>query len=164
MPQAPTRSRVHTGSHWGVYQADMQDGRLAAVIPHPQDPHPAPFLAGVPSAVYHESRIQQPMVRQGYLEQGLASNRAGRGVEPFVPVSWDQALDLIASALSRVTQRHGNEAIFASAGWASAGTFPHAGSQLFRFLNSLGGYVRSVTNWSSLNLSGFVAARNGPNT
>jgi biotin/methionine sulfoxide reductase len=148
MPQAPTRSRVHTGSHWGVYQADMQDGRLAAVIPHPQDLYPAPLLEGVPSAVYHESRIQQPMVRQGYLEHGLASNRAGRGVEPFVPMSWDQALDLIAGELGRVKQMHGNEAIFASSGWASAGTFHHAGSQLFRFLNSLGGYVSSVTNWS----------------
>src|SRR2546421_8445001 len=104
MPQAPTRSRVHTGAHWGVYQADIQDGRLAAVIPHPQDPHPAPLLEGVPSAVYHESRIQQPMVRQGYLEHGPASNRAGRGVEPFVPMSWDQALDLIAGELGRVKQ------------------------------------------------------------
>ena len=30
----------------------MQYGRLAAVIPHPQDPHPAPLLEGVPSTVY----------------------------------------------------------------------------------------------------------------
>lgn len=148
MAQASTLASVHTGSHWGAYQANLQDGRLVTVTPHPQDPAPAPLLEALPSAVYHESRIAQPMVRQGYLEHGPASDRAGRGVEPFVPVSWDQALDLLAGELRRVQQTYGNEAIFASSGWASAGVFHHAGSQLFRFLNGLGGYVSSVTNWS----------------
>ncbi len=35
-----------------------------------------------------------------------------------------------------------------SYGWASAGRFHHAQSQLHRFLNCLGGYVRSVNNYS----------------
>ena len=158
MSQVPTRSRVHTGSHWGVYQADAQEGRLAAVIPHPQDPHPAPLLAGVPSAVYHESRIPQPMVRQGYLQHGMASDRAGRGVEPFVPVSWTEALDLIAAELTRVKHTFGNEAIFASSGWASAGHFTMPRTQLFRFLNGFGGFLSQVTNWSFGAASGHRAA------
>ena len=36
------------------------------------------------------------------------------------------------------------------AGWASAGRFHHAQSQIHRFLNTaLGGYVRSVNSYSS---------------
>ena len=148
MPQASTPTTFHTGSHWGVSQAHVHAGRLTSLTPHPQDPQPAPLLEALPSALYHESRIQQPMIRQGYLDHGPASNRAGRGVEPFVPVSWDQALDLLATELGRVQQTYGNEAIFASSGWASAGVFHHAGSQLFRFLNGLGGCLNTVTNWS----------------
>lgn len=149
MPQASVAStRVHTGAHWGVYQAEVQEGRLIGVIPHAEDTEPTPLLDGVPSAVYHETRIQQPMVRQGFLEHGAASNRAGRGVEPFVPVSWDQALDLVAAELKRVRTTYSNEAIFASSGWASAGLFHSAGPQLFRFLNGYGGFIGQVTNWS----------------
>ena len=44
---------------------------------------------------------------------------------------------------------HGNEAIYGgSYGWASAGRFHHAQSQLHRFLNCLGGYIRSVNSYS----------------
>ena len=47
---------------------------------------------------------------------GVGSNRAGRGVEPFVAVSWDEALDLVAAALMRVKETYGNAAIYASSG------------------------------------------------
>ena len=148
MRTTPSYVQIHTGSHWGIYDADVHDGRLAAVRPFAQDPQPAALLDALPSGVYHQSRIACPMVRQGYLERGSASDRAGRGVEPFVPVSWDQALDLVAAELQRVKSTYGNEAIYASSGWASAGVFHNAGTQLFRFLNGFGGYVSQVTNWS----------------
>lgn len=141
-------TRVHTGSHWGVYAAEVQDGRVVAVQPFADDPHPTPLIEAMPDALYHDSRIPRPMVRQGYLKHGVASDRAGRGVEPFVPVPWDEALDLVAAELRRVKQTYGNEAIFASSGWASAGVFHHAASQLYRFLNGFGGFVNQVTNWS----------------
>ena len=49
----------------------------------------------------------------------------------------------------RIRTTHGNEAIFAgSYGWASAGRFHHAQSQLKRFLNAAGGFVRSKGNYS----------------
>jgi biotin/methionine sulfoxide reductase len=148
MSHVVSRSRVHTGSHWGVYDADVQDGQLVAVQPFAQDPHPTPLIAAMPTAVYHESRIRQPMVRRGYLKEGPASDRTGRGAEPFVPLSWDEALDLIATELRRVKNTYGNAAIYASSGWASAGIFHNAGTQLYRFLNCLGGYVSQVTNYS----------------
>jgi len=48
-----------------------------------------------------------------------------------------------------VRRAHGNEAIFGgSYGWASAGRFHHAQSQIHRFLNCIGGYVAHTDNYS----------------
>ncbi|MEC8822308.1 MAG: molybdopterin-dependent oxidoreductase, partial [Pseudomonadota bacterium] len=45
---------------------------------------------------------------------------------------------------------HGNTAIFAgSYGWASAGRFHHAQSQLHRFINLLGGSTRAMNSYST---------------
>ena len=54
-----------------------------------------------------------------------------------------------AGELNRVKQAHGNAAIFGgSYGWSSAGRFHHAQSQVHRFLNAFGGYVRHVDSYS----------------
>jgi biotin/methionine sulfoxide reductase len=148
MSTATDRPLVHTGAHWGVFDAEVHDGQLRAVRPAAHDPHPTPLIDALPSAITHASRVRRPMVRQGYLKHGWRSDRAGRGVEPFVPVSWDAALDLVAAELRRVKDTYGNEAIFASSGWASAGGFHQASAQLYRFLNDFGGYLSQVTNWS----------------
>src|SRR5581483_2204280 len=72
-----------------------------------------------------------------------------RGHDPFVEVSWDEALDLLAAELVRVREASGNEAIFGgSYGWASAGRFHHAQSQLKRFLGLFGGYTASRSTYS----------------
>ena len=68
----------------------------------------------------------------------------------YVPVSWDLALDLVVDAIKRTKAELGNEGIFAgSYGWASAGRFNHAQSQLKRFMNLAGGFVRHVNTYSS---------------
>ncbi len=73
----------------------------------------------------------------------------GRGGEPFVAVTWDEVLERIAAELSRVRDDFGNSAIFGgSYGWASAGRFHHAQSQLKRFLNCAGGFTSSVNTYS----------------
>jgi len=93
-------------------------------------------------------RVKRPAVRRGWLEHGPGATDA-RGHEPFVEVGWDKALDLIAVELGRVRDRYGNSAIFGgSYGWASAGRFHHAVGQLHRFLNLIGGYVKSVDSYS----------------
>ena len=89
------------------------------------------------------------MVRQGWLEGGPGCTDS-RGQEPFVPISWDMALQLAADELERVRKQHGNTAIYGgSYGWASAGRFHHAQGQIHRFLNLLGGYVRSENSYSA---------------
>ena len=101
------------------------------------------------NALDEDVRIPQPMIRQGYLKQRYDSDGARRGIEPFIPVSWELALDLAAGAIQRVTGEFGNEAIYGgSYGWASAGRFHHATSQVHRFLNTAGGYTRSVDSYS----------------
>ena len=92
----------HSSSHWGAIEAHVEDGRLTAVKPFAKDSNPSPIINSLAGAVYHRSRIERPMVRAGYLRNGIASDRAKRGAEPFVPVSWDEALALVASELARV--------------------------------------------------------------
>ena len=135
-----------TLSHWGLARPVVQDGRLVGMAPDPRDPNPTRINDNFLDAVQSPMRILQPMVRRGYLDgdQGRA-----RGEDGFVPVGWDRAAALVASHLQSVIARHGNEAIFGgSYGWASAGRFHHAQSQIHRFLNLAGGYVRSVNTHS----------------
>ncbi|WP_373320364.1 molybdopterin-dependent oxidoreductase [Virgisporangium aurantiacum] len=72
------------------------------------------------------------------------------GRDEFVELDWDEVLDLLAAELRRVRAEHGNEAIFGgSYGWASAGRFHHAQSQLHRFLNLFGGFTGSRNSYSN---------------
>ncbi len=140
--------RPHT-SHWGVFSARLKDGELE-VRPHPDDPDPNGIIGNFPGALQHRARIAQPMVRRGWLERGPGPDDR-RGRDDYVPMSWDSVLDLLGAELARVRDTRGPGAVFGgSYGWASAGRFHHAQSQIHRFLNtSLGGYVRSVNSYSS---------------
>jgi biotin/methionine sulfoxide reductase len=134
-------------THWGAFEAVSDGARLTEVRPWRGDPEPMPLIGNVASAQHHPARIDVPHVRQGWLDHGPGA--PGRGDEPFVPVSWDLALDLLAGELRRVYRDHGADAVYGgSYGWASAGRFHHAQSQVHRFLNCLGGYVRHVNSYS----------------
>jgi len=142
-----TRGLPHS-SHWGAFSVLLR-GEGIEVVPHPQDPDPSALLGNIPASASHPARIARPMVRRGWLEHGPGSDER-RGSEEFVPVSWPCALDLVAEELRRVYAAYGPRAIFGgSYGWASAGRFHDAQSQIHRFLNLAGGYVRSVGSYSS---------------
>ena len=144
-----SRKLVPVSSHWGNYLAEVADDKLIAIHPYASDPDPTPIGQSLLNALDEDVRIPQPMIRQGYLKQRYDSDGARRGSEPFIPVSWELALDLAAGAIQRVTGEFGNEAIYGgSYGWASAGRFHHATSQVHRFLNTAGGYTRSVDSYS----------------
>ncbi|MEM6421341.1 MAG: molybdopterin-dependent oxidoreductase, partial [Pseudomonadota bacterium] len=136
-----------TSSHWGAGLAVVDGGRLVDVEPHPADPAPSPINANIASSLNGAARVLCPAIRAGWLENGPGGGDRGR--EPFVEVSWDEALDAIAGELSRVHEAHGAGSIFAgSYGWASAGRTHHAQSLLKRFLNTQGGFVPSDGNYS----------------
>jgi len=139
--------------HWGTYSPEVSDGKLIAMKPFSEDVDPSPIASGYVGVLDDELRIRQPMVRKSWLEQGPgpASERPNkrRGLEEFVAVSWEQAEQLVADELQRVIKQFGNESIFAgSYGWASAGRFHHAQGHLKRFLNTIGGFTKSVDSYS----------------
>lgn len=138
-----------TSSHWGNYLVKTVAGEMSAVISYPEDEEPSRIAQSMLDIQDPGVRIAQPMVRKGYLLQGRESDGRQRGRDPFVPVSWEAALDLAAEALRDVRREHGNGAIFGgSYGWASAGRFHHAQSQIHRFLGMFGGYVDSLGDYS----------------
>ncbi|MBV9521435.1 MAG: molybdopterin-dependent oxidoreductase, partial [Alphaproteobacteria bacterium] len=138
---------ILTTTHWGAYRIETRDGRVVHVEPFELDPEPSPIGQSLLGALDHPCRLTRPMVRKGWLEKGPTG--IGRGCEAFVPVTWAEASELVARELERVKRVHGNEAIFGgSYGWASAGRFHHAQSQLKRFLNLHGGFTSSVNSYS----------------
>ncbi len=142
-----TRSALHI-SHWGAFEADTDGTRLTAVRPWAGDPDPHRIIENIQSAQAHPARIDRPYARAGWLADGPGPTEL-RGRDEFVPLEWDTALDLLAGELGRVYRDHGSSAIYGgSYGWASAGRFHHAQSQLKRFLALAGGFTSSVNNYS----------------
>lgn len=141
-----------TSSHWGTYSVEKTTNGKLILKAFAKDPNPSPIGHSLASSLDSKLRIQQPMVRASWLaakDKG-GSQRARRGQDAFVPLSWPEAFELVAHTLREVVDQHGNAAIFGgSYGWASAGRFHHAQSQLHRFLNLIGGYTGSVNTYSS---------------
>jgi biotin/methionine sulfoxide reductase len=139
----------YTATHWGIYQIEQTPGEEPRLDPFLRDPDPSPIGLSMLAASKGALRVRRPAVRRSWLQHGPGSHPELRGKDPFVEVSWDVALDLVAGELQRVISIHGNRAIFGgSYGWSSAGRFHHAQSQVHRFLNAAGGYVRSVDTYS----------------
>ncbi|HEY9265092.1 MAG TPA: molybdopterin-dependent oxidoreductase, partial [Mycobacterium sp.] len=126
-------------THWGAFTATVDAGDITSVTALDGDADPSPVLGNLPGSVRHISRITSPAVRRGWLDDGPGPTPR-RGADEFVAVSLDELTELVAGELRRVIDMHGNEAIYGgSYGWASAGRFHHAQSQIHRFLNCLGG-------------------------
>jgi len=140
---------VHTSSHWGVRIAEKDAKGRITLRPHEADRDPNPIGLDQLSPEMQAIRVKRPAVRESWLRGGPGTAPERRGHEPFVEVSWDRALDLAAAEIDRVRKAHGNAAIFAgSYGWSSAGRFHHAQSQVHRFMNAAGGYVRHMNSYS----------------
>jgi trimethylamine-N-oxide reductase (cytochrome c) len=113
-------------SHYGPFKAVVRNGRLIGVQPlEDVDAMPTEMLTeGVLSRTYHRTRVMYPMVRKSYLENfGGFTHPERRGKEPFVRVTWDEALGLTAGAVLDTIERFDNEAVFSSSygGWSHAG-------------------------------------------
>lgn len=145
-------------AHWGAFTAEVRDGDITAVTPQAGDADPSPLLNNLPGSIRHRSRITGPAVRRGWLREGPGPSDR-RGDDEYVAVSWDELTDLLAGELRRVIDAHGNEAIYGgSYGWASAGRFHHAQSQVHRFLKLIGGYTSSRHSYS-LGATGVIMPR-----
>ena len=138
---------VPHAAHWGAFDAVVERGRVTGVRPFARDPAPPALIHAVPDAVHARARIDRPYIRQGWLQGRRAG--AARGGDPFVPVTWDRAVRLVAEETARVRAEHGHASILGgSYGWASAGRYHHAKTQLQRLLGLGGGFTTQVTNYS----------------
>ncbi len=139
----------YTLSHWGLHEVAPRPGGDPVLSPFRRDPDPSPIGLDLLDPALKRLRVGRPAIRQGWLRGGPGAAPERRGEEPFVELPWDEALDIVADEIARVRARHGHAAIFGgSYGWSSAGRFHHAQSQLHRFLNAGGGYVRHVDSYS----------------
>jgi len=135
-----------TAAHWGAARVFTEDGRIVRTEPFAPDPDPSPIWRILPQAVHHRDRVARPSVRKGWLQGDRAR---ATGSDDFVAMPWDEVLDIAAEEIGRIKRVYGNQAIYAgSYGWASAGRFHHAQSQLKRFLNCIGGFVGHSGSYS----------------
>ena len=135
-----------TSAHWGTYEI-YGKGEATRLVPWSRDPHPSIIGQGWLSSIQdRNTRIARPSIRNGWLNN---RDRKRNGEADFVEVPWDEALDIVADELKRIIKTFGNGSLYAgSYGWAAAGRFHHAQSQLRRFLNTIGGYVGAANTYS----------------
>jgi biotin/methionine sulfoxide reductase len=144
-----TAKKFKTVTHWGTYEVETQNGMVVSLESFSEDPDPSPIGFGMPEALQDPVRINQPMIRKGWLNKKGREKSSRRGADTYVAVSWQKAIDLAANEIKKLRNNYGNESIYAgSYGWASAGRFHHANSQLHRFMSNAGGYVYSKNTYS----------------
>ena len=135
-------------THWGTYETSKNNQNNIKINKWSKDPNPSDFGLGFLDAATSDLRINQPHIRKEWLKD-RHNKKNLRGLDEFVPVSWEEAIDLTASELQNVKKEFGNSSIYAgSYGWASAGRFHHAKSQLNRFFNLFGGFSSSFQSYS----------------
>lgn len=142
--------RHRTATQWGVYDVHVENDRINAIDDFKADPDPSALGNGLVDGIQHPLRIARPAIRKGWLDNPDNRDTRNRGHDPFVEVPWDEAFEIASAELTRVIAERGNSGIFAgSYGWASAGRFHHAQSQLHRFMNRIGGCVRAMNSYST---------------
>ena len=78
------RRHVHL-THWGAAEIESDGRTLTSVRPWREDPAPSRILENLAAAHRHPARVDQPYIREGWLEHG--PDAATRGSDVFVPVS-----------------------------------------------------------------------------
>ncbi|WP_416679015.1 molybdopterin-dependent oxidoreductase [Candidatus Pseudothioglobus sp. Uisw_016] len=135
-------------SHWGTYKFSVDKNKKIQLDNWGLDSSPTEFGLGLADAAIDNLRITQPHVRKGWLDN-IGKSDGKRGQDEFIPVSWDEAFELASKELLKTKNAYGNSAIYAgSYGWASAGRFHHAKSQVNRFFNLFGGFSSSFQSYS----------------
>lgn len=128
----------------------INGGKIERLDPVEFDKAPSLQLQAIAQQPYNAARIRYPMVRKSYLEKGYKAGGKGRGSEPFVRVTWDKALELVASELKRVREKYGPVSIYGgSYGWMSAGNLGSARNLMQRVLNLNGGFTGHYGDYST---------------
>ncbi len=118
---------------------DLATGKLVRLAGDPAHPVTRGFLCGKVARyldrLYSPERFLFPMKRRAEVPKGKLE--AGREAEAFERISWDEALDTIATRLQAISDEHGPESILP---YSYAGTIGQLGygSMDRRFFHRLG--------------------------
>ncbi len=105
-----------------------------------------PFTLAYKNRVHSPNRTLYPLKRIDWDPLG-ERNPQNRGRSKYVRISWDEALDLVASEIKRVQKKYGPTAILAQAdghGETKVIHSSHGNSRML--LNLMGGYTQQVRN------------------
>jgi trimethylamine-N-oxide reductase (cytochrome c) len=151
--------RLTNGTTGGPVFVDVKDGKILRITPiefdetdapswsieargrtftPPRKTSMSPWTAAQKSAIYSSRRLLTPLKRVDFDPKG-ARNCKNRGVSGYEPISWDDALDMVAEEIIRLKREVGPAAMMSATGshhmWGNVG-YRH--SAYFRFLNLLG--------------------------
>jgi len=105
----------------------------------------APHALASKSVVYSKDRLLYPLKRVDFDPNGNR-NCANRGKSGYERISWDEALNIVATEIKRVRREHGKGAILSSHSshhtWGNVGYYI---SSNFRFMNTIG-HTKMVIN------------------
>jgi anaerobic selenocysteine-containing dehydrogenase len=114
-------------------------GKATKVQGDPTHPVTRGFLCGKVAKyldrVYSPARLLHPMRRRQGAPKGKFA--AGHELDAFEPISWDEALDVVAATLRRIAQEHGPESILPYSYAGTIGVLSY-GSMDRRFFHRLG--------------------------
>ena len=125
--------------------AVTQGGRLLAIEPlpgHPSGEKLCPKGRAAPELVYHPDRLTRPLKR---------TNPKGNADPGWQPISWDEALDTIASRMHAIADAHGAEQVAFSVTTPSGTHISDSISWIERLVRAFGSpniiYGTEICNW-----------------
>src|ERR1019366_6265626 len=114
--------RLTNGTTGGPVFVDVKDGKILRITPiefdetdapswsiearggtftPPRKTSMSPWTAAQKSAIYSSRRVLTPLKRVDFDPKG-ARNCKNRGVSGYEPISWDNALDMVAGEIIRL--------------------------------------------------------------
>ncbi|MBN1459020.1 MAG: molybdopterin-dependent oxidoreductase, partial [Armatimonadetes bacterium] len=159
---------VNTSCHYDcggrcIVRVHVDTGEIVRIS---TDDGPPPGLKACPrglawkEVVYAEDRLRHPLKRVG-----------ARGSGEFTPISWDEALDVVAGQLRRVKEAYGPEAVFLMDHYGSLSPLhgvQKAGRRFFSFFGGCttwwGNFSRESATFASLATFGTIATGNTPDS
>jgi len=115
------------------YKVEVTGEKATRIEPYDEF-RPCVRAYGYIQRVYSPERLKTPLKRVGE-----------RGEGKFEPVSWNDALDIVAEKLRHVRDKYGSSAIFCIGSSGAPGRL-HNAAPVFRLLNMFGGYI---ARWAS---------------
>ena len=89
-----------TATHWGQYLVETDKNELIKVNDYTDESDPSAIGQALLDNRNRDCRITKPMIRKSFLDKQNEHTGDLRGKEAFVPVSWDEATDIAAEALT----------------------------------------------------------------